>query len=153
MKFKFSLEKLLVQRNIQVNMDRKNYLERKNAYDAELQKLEKMIEDKKQVFIDRNTKIAESSNWQNDVESMNTFLSGQDLRIAQQNKRLKELEKEVEFLRQILLKSVTEAKIIERLKEKKKEEFKNKFFAGEQKELDEIVSMTFKNKPSLGLKE
>lgn len=148
MKFKFSLEKLLNQRNIQVNLDRRNFVEKQNEYNAEVEKLEAMIALKNEVIANRNKQVAESSHWQNDVEQMNLFLSGQDLRIASQNKRLKEVEKEVEFLRQILLKALTEARMVEKLKEKKKEAFIKEALATEQKELDEIVSM--RNKPMNG---
>ena len=148
MKFKFSLEKLLNQRHIQVNLDRRNFIEKQNEYNMESDKLNAMVTLKNDVISNRHKQVRESQNWQNDVEQMNLFLSGQDLRIANQNKRLKEVEKEVEFLRQILLKSLTEARMVERLKEKKKEAFFKEALATEQKELDEIVSM--RNKPMNG---
>ncbi|MBC7457325.1 MAG: flagellar export protein FliJ [Bdellovibrionaceae bacterium] len=148
MKFKFSLEKLLNQRHIQVNLDRRNFVEKQNEYNAEVEKLESMIALKNEVIAHRHKQVANSSQWQNDVEQMNLFLSGQDLRIASQNKRLIEIEKEVEFLRQILLKALTEARMVEKLKEKKKEAFIKEALATEQKELDEIVSM--RNKPMNG---
>jgi flagellar export protein FliJ len=148
MKFKFSLEKLLNQRHIQVNLDRRNFIDKQNEYNAEVEKLEDMIKLKNEVLAHRYQQVTGSVNWQNDVEQMNLFLSGHDLRIASQNKRLKELEKEVEFLRQILLKALTEARMVEKLKVKKKEAFVKEALATEQKELDEIVSM--RNKPMNG---
>ncbi len=148
MKFKFSLEKLLNQRNIQVNLDRRNFVEKQNEYNAEVDKLNQMIALKEEVIANRHKQVTESSNWQNDVEQMNLFLTGQDLRIANQNKRLKQVEKEVEFLRQILLKALTEARMVEKLKEQKKAAFIKETLATEQKELDEIVSM--RNKPMNG---
>jgi len=147
-KFKFSLEKLLTQRHIQVNLDRRNFIEKQNEYQAEEDKLNAMIALKNEVIENRRKQVAESSNWQNDVEQMNLFLTGQDLRIANQNKRLKQIEKEVEFLRQILLKALTEARMVEKLKEQKKAAFIKETLAAEQKELDEIVSM--RNKPMNG---
>lgn len=148
MKFKFSLEKLLNQRHIQVNLDRRNFVEKQNEYNIEVEKLNEMIQLKNEVIANRHKQVAESRVWQNDVEQMNLFLTGHDFRIASQNKRLIELEKEVEFLRQILLKALTEARMVEKLKEKKKEAFIKEALATEQKELDEIVSM--RNKPMNG---
>ena len=148
MKFKFSLEKLLNQRNIQVNLDRRNFIEKQNEHNAEVEKLNDMINLKSEVIANRHRQVAQSQSWQNDVEQLNFFLNGQDLRIASQNKRLKQIEKEVEFLRQILLKALTEARMVEKLKEKKKEAFVKEALAEEQKELDEIVSM--RNKPMNG---
>ncbi len=148
MKFKFSLEKLLNQRHIQVNIDRRNFIDKQNEYNLEVEKLEQMTALKISVIADRHKQVAESNHWQNDVEQMNLFLTGHDLRIASQNKRLNEVEKEVEFLRQILLKALTEARMVEKLKAKKKEAFIKEALATEQKELDEIVSM--RNKPMNG---
>lgn len=148
MKFKFSLEKLLNQRHIQVNLDRRNFIDKQNEYNAEVEKLEAMMTLKNDVIARRHQQVSQSVSWQNDVEQMNLFLTGHDLRIASQNKRLKELEKEVEFLRQILLKALTEARMVEKLKEKKREAFIKDSLATEQKELDEIVSM--RNKPMNG---
>lgn len=144
MKFKFSLEKLLTQRHIQVNIDRRHFIEKQNEYNQEIEKLNQMMALKQQVINSRHQQVAQSQNWQNDVEQMNLFLTGHDLRIANQNKRLKEIEKEVELLRQILLKALTEARMVEKLKEKKKEAFIKEALATEQKEIDEIVSMRSK---------
>lgn len=140
MKFKFSLEKLLNQRHIQVNLDRRAFLDKQSEYDLEEVQLQKMVQLKTDVLQDRATQIQQGNHWQSQVEQMNSFLTGHDLRIEKQNKRLKEIEKEVEVLRQILLKSLTEARMVERLKEKKKDEFLKEALATEQKELDEIVS-------------
>lgn len=148
MKFKFSLEKLLNQRNIQVNLDRRQFIEKQNEYNLENDKLNDMLATKNRVIADRLSQVSQSNHWQNDVEQMNQFLIGHDVRIARQNKRLKEIEKEVELFRQILLKSLTEARMVEKLKEKKKDIFIKEALATEQKELDEIVSM--RNKPMNG---
>lgn len=138
MKFKFPLEKLLKQRHIQADIERRRFLEKKNEYDSEVQKYDQMIILKEEVKEKRHQQVQSSSDWQNDVEMMNAFLAGQDLRIEKQNKRLKELEKEVEVLRQILLKALTEARMVEKLKEKKKAAFLKEAMDKEQKELDEI---------------
>ncbi len=140
MKFKFSLEKLLNQRNIQVNLDRRKFLDKHSEFDQETEKLKQLQTLKANVLEERSQKIEHDHRWQGQVEQMNQFLIGHDLRIENQNKRLKELEKEVEVLRQILLKSLTEARMVERLKEKKKDEFLKEALATEQKEIDEIVS-------------
>ncbi len=138
MKFKFPLEKLLTQRHIQADIERRRFLEKKNEYDLEAQKRDEMIVLKEQVKTDLHSQVQSSSDWQNDVNMKNAFLTGQDLRIEKQNKRLSELEKEVEVLRQILLKALTEARMVEKLKEKQKAAFLKEAMDSEQKELDEI---------------
>ena len=148
MKFKFPLEKLLHRRQLQVDLDRRQFVEKQQEYDFENEKLNEMMALKNRVIKDRLESVSQSSHWQNSVEQMNLFLSGHDVRIARQNQRLKNIEKEVELLRQILLKSLTEARMVEKLKEKKKQTFIQEALATEQKELDEIVSM--RNKPMNG---
>lgn len=141
MKFKFSLEKLLRHRNIQVNLDQKKFIDKKNEYDEQSLVLSQMQELKIQVIENRRNEINTQGNWQATVAQYNEFLIGQDFRIEKQTKRLKDIEKEVEILRQILMKSLTEARMVERLKEKKKDEFLKNVQMQEQKELDEIVSL------------
>lgn len=141
MKFKFSLEKVLTQRNLQVDLERRRFLDKKNEFDQETEKLNQMIQLKHDTINQRQQEVESNHHWQNDVSMMNEFLTGQDLRIENQNKRLKSLEKEVEVLRQILLKALTEARMVEKLKEKKKAEFIKEMLDSEQKELDEIVSI------------
>lgn len=141
MKFKFSLEKLLNQRNIQVNLDRRQFLDKQNEYDQVEKKLNEMLQLKINILEQRSAQVAGAVGWQSEVQLMNSFLTGQDLLIEKQNKSLKSLEKEVEACRQILLKAVTEARMVERLKENKKAEFIKANLDLEQKELDEIVSM------------
>lgn len=141
MKFKFSLEKLLNQRNIQVNLDRRQFLDKQNEFDQAEKKLNEMLQLKINILEQRSAQVAGAVGWQSEVQLMNSFLTGQDLLIEKQNKSLKSLEKEVEACRQILLKAVTEARMVERLKENKKAEFIKANLDLEQKELDEIVSM------------
>lgn len=145
MKFKFALEKLLHQRTLQVNLDRRHFLDKKNELDQETQKLNEMIILKEKTIAHRGQQVENQDHWQNEVQMINSFLTGQDLRIEKQTQRLKKLEKEVELLRQILLKALTEARMVERLKEKKKEVFIKEALEKEQKELDEIGSIGNRN--------
>lgn len=145
MKFKFSLEKVLNQKNIQADTARRHFLDKKNEYDLESKNLNEMISLKEKILIDRHRQVGSPGHWQNEVQMMDAFLTGQDLRIEKQIQRLKNMEKEVEVLRQILLKALTEARMVDKLKEKKKEIFLKEAFDKEQKELDEIGSIGHKN--------
>lgn len=143
MKFKFSLEKVLNHRKIQMDLARKDYLEALSFLQDEETKLQQMISTKNQNLSERDKLIQGTQNWQEHVQQINIFLSGQDLRIEQQNERLKKIEKVVESRREILKDSLTEVKIIERLKEKKKSDFISEYQATEAKELDEISTLRF----------
>lgn len=141
MKFKFSLEKVLRHRNLQVDLARRDYLEAQNNLNSAVNARDEMIAVRENNKTYRSELVAKNGNWQEQVQQINTYLIGQDLRIAKQNESLKLLEKEVESYREILRKALTEAKMMERLKDKKKEEFVKTYNENERKELDEISTL------------
>lgn len=144
MKFKFAFEKLLRQREIQVDLAKKDLSEAQLLVSQEEQKLNEYITLKEQSLTRRNELISQGGSWQSEVSQINAYLLGQDLRIARQNERLIQVTKEVEKYREILRNALVEVKIVETLKEKKKAEFIKEVQKMEQKELDEIVSLRFK---------
>lgn len=144
MKFKFTFEKLLRQREIQVDLAKKDLSESQMILAQEEQKLNEFRNLKEQSLSRRNELISQGGSWQSEVSQINAYLIGQDLRIAKQNERLNQALKEVEKFREILRNALVEVKIVETLKEKQKAEFIKEVQKMEQKELDEIVSLRFK---------
>lgn len=143
MGFKFSLEKVLSQRKIKMDLARKDYLESQDFLFEEQKKLENLKIQKDEAFKKRSEIIQSQSSWHADVESINQFLVGQDLRIAQQNERLIKIEKVVESRREILKECLIEVKIVEKLRANKKAEYLQEVDKKERKELDEISSIRF----------
>ena len=143
MKFNFSLQKVLDHRHIIMDLARKDYLEAQSFLVTEQKILEEMIEVKRRSLAQRSSLAGSSSGWQDSVNQINNFLSGQDLRIANQNERLLKIEKVVESRREILKDALIEVKIMERLKEKKKADYLQDVSQREAKELDEISSTRF----------
>ena len=75
-KFKFSLAKVLVQRQIAADLAHKNFAEAKAVLDAEIEKLNEMIDVKKRSLVDRATVIQNSSDWvkiRNEVAPQKVF--------------------------------------------------------------------------------
>ena len=143
MKFKFSLEKVLNHRHLQVDLARRDFVIAQNNLSAAESIRDDMIQQKLKNIVYRSELIQSKISWQDQVQQINSYLLGQDVRIAQQNESLKKLGKEVESYREILLKAQTEAKMIEKLKEKKKVEFIKAYNDAENKELDEISTLRF----------
>lgn len=143
MKFKFSLQKVLDHRHIKMDLVRKDYLESQAFLVEEQNKLQEMLDVKTRVLAQRSSLVGNSCGWQEQVNQINIFLIGQDLRIANQNERLLKIEKVVESRREILKDALIEVKIMERLKEKKKADFLQDVRDKEAKELDEISSTRF----------
>ena len=149
MKFKFNLEKVLKHRNILSDLAQRDFLEALSILNNEIKKLESMKQMKTDSLKQRSETVQGSQTWAASVEQINQFLTGQDLRIKIQNQRLHEMEKGVEDLREILRKSMIEVKIIEKLKEKKFEEFKANENRKEQNEMDELSVLRFSRIESL----
>lgn len=143
MKFKFSLEKVLRHRHLQESLAQRDFLEAQNELNAEIQKRQDMIQVKEDSLKQRTELVQSTQTWSQHVEQINQFLKGQDLRISRQNQRLSEFEKVVEAKREILRKASVEVKIIEKLKQKKFEEFKHEFERKEQSEMDELTALRF----------
>ena len=143
MKFNFTLQKVLDHREIKMDLAKKDYLEAQSFLAAEQKILDDMIEVKRRSLAERSTLTAQTTGWQSSVNQINSFLTGQDLRIANQNERLLKIEKVVESRREILKDALTEVKIMERLKDKKKADYLQDVRQKEAKELDEISSTRF----------
>ncbi|AZZ37866.1 flagellar export protein FliJ [Bdellovibrio sp. qaytius] len=142
-KFNFTLQKVLDHREIKMDLAKKDYLEAQAFLAAEQKMLEDMIEAKRRSLAERSSLAGQTTGWQASVNQINNFITGQDLRIANQNERLLKIEKVVESRREILKDALTEVKIMERLKEKKKADFLQEVRQKEAKELDEISSTRF----------
>lgn len=142
-KFNFTLQKVLDHREIKMDLAKKDYLEAQSFLAAEQKILDDMIEVKRRSLAERSSLTAQTTGWQSSVNQINSFLTGQDLRIANQNERLLKIEKVVESRREILKDALTEVKIMERLKEKKKADYLQDVRQKEAKELDEISSTRF----------
>lgn len=143
MKFKFGMQKVLDHRQIKMDLARKDYLEAQAFLVEEQKKLQELIDMKNRSLAQRSSLASQTTGWQEQVNQINNFLTLQDLRIAQQNERLLKIEKVVESRREILKDALTEVKIMERLKEKKKADFLQEVRDKEAKELDEIASTRF----------
>jgi flagellar FliJ protein len=71
-------------------------------------------------------------------------LKGQDIRIQRQRQNVQAAEKLVEEKREVLRQAALEYKIMEKMREKKFEEYKQDRLAREQKEMDEQNILRFK---------
>lgn len=142
-KFKFSLDRVLRQKNIQVDIRQKEFAEAELALEKEIEKLNHFIGQKESAIAQRYQAVSSSATWSASVELINMFLTGQDLRIKKQNESLQEFRNIVESRREILQQALTEAKMIEKLKEKKKATFFKEVLQKEQQEMDELSVIRF----------
>jgi len=143
MKFKFPLQKVLNHRQIQLDLAQKDYLEAVNFLNEEQNILTDLIADREKAVQSRGLVVNQTSDWKLRVNQINEYLVLQDIRIKQQNERLIKIEKVVESRREVLKQALSEVKIMERLKENKKQDFIQEVQKTETKELDEISTIRF----------
>ncbi len=149
MKFQFSLEKVLRHRHLQVDLAQRDFMEAQNFLRDEIAVLDNMKQLKQDSLQQRAQLVSANQTWSPTIEQINLYVNGQDLRIKNQNQRLLVIEKQVEEKREILRNASIEVKIIEKLKEKKFEEFKTEQQRKEQSELDELSVLRFSRNESL----
>ncbi len=144
MKFKFKLEKVLVHRKILENIAQKDFQEAQAACNLQIDVLNRLKLEKsdarKKAFSDQSQtggQVLES------LKQVHDFIQLQDIRIENQIKTIAECEKLVEARREVLRQKAMDTKIIEKLKEKKKQQYLEEERIGEQKELDDNSSMRF----------
>ncbi len=144
MKYKFAFEKLLVHRKITEDRARKEFLLAQAKVDGAEGELKKMYDDVTNAH-DRVGRLQQTSG-QNAASLMvaDEFIVGQKIRIQHQREKIRQLLAVAEEKRAILIEAAREKKTLEKLKEKRFEEFKRTQKKREMREIDEIVTMRFK---------
>ncbi|MCC2679247.1 MAG: flagellar basal body formation protein fliJ [Pseudobdellovibrio sp.] len=148
-KFKFRLEKVLMQRQIVADLAQRSLAEAQMQLNAEIDVRDEMVSVKERSLEERAKSVESTTDWANSVAQINQFLTGQDVRIKRQNERIKETENLVEARREILRHAVSEVKILERLEEKEKQSFMKELNKAEQAEADELTVLRFSRNENL----
>jgi flagellar export protein FliJ len=142
-KFKFSLEKVLKQREITADLAKRSFGEAQAELNRQNEILNEMVEVKSRSIEERRKAVGSTTGWANSVDQINNFLIGQDLRINKQHLCIKECENLVESRREILRQAISEVNILERLEEKQKKAFMVEVAKAEQAEIDELTVLRF----------
>ena len=146
MKFKFPLKTVMRQRKIIEELAQKEFQTAQAQLQAEIDLLNLFEKQVSETHLN-SYEIQSSAGQVSGALKYNfEFLKGQDIRIERQRAKVQEVEKLVEGKREILRQAALEYKIIEKLKEKKWEEFKHEYSLEEQKEMDEQSILRYKSK-------
>lgn len=137
MKFKFPLQSVVRHRQIKEDLAERDFMEAQAALNAEISKLEKMQQDRHDAYI-RMGALQQLGGAQGPaLAQISEFKKGQDIRIGRQQMKVQEAQNLVEEKREILRQAALEYKIIDKLRDKKFEEYKADRLRAEQKEMDE----------------
>lgn len=143
-KFKFGLQKVMQHRKTVEDLAQRDFQEAQAEFNRQNEILKQMyqaIDDARKTAFAKQTEggMAASA-----LSQVHDFVKGQDIRIERQKAKIQEIERLVENLREILRKAAMDYKIIESLRDKKKQEFKKKVSVKEQKLTDDLNLMRFK---------
>ncbi len=144
MKFKFPLQTVVRHRKIKEDLAQKDFLEAQAELNKELQNLKFLEEQLHQAHVQAHNLEVAGGMQGPALSQIHEFKKGQVLRIERQKMRISEVEKWVEERREILRQAALEYKIIEKLREKKFEEYKLERISKEQKEADEQSILRFR---------
>lgn len=144
MKFKFAFQTVLRYRKTLEELAQSDYSEALAELNHQKQKLSDMIEE---------VALARENAFQTQVDGgkagpalsqVHDFIKGQDIRIERQRIKIQECEAKVEELQEILRLKAIDYKIIEELRERKKEEFRVEQNKLDQKRTDDLNIMRYK---------
>lgn len=149
MKFKFSYQKLLAHKQTLEEIAQKNLAEAQRSLDSaktELKALFQAVDDVRARAFEIERQGGQS---QNSGAVADEFANGQKIRIGKQREVIRERDMIVEQRQEELILAARERKTLEKLKEKKIEEFKTEVKRKEQKEVDDMITMRFAKGRSL----
>lgn len=145
-KFRFGLEKVLGYRKTLEELAQRDFSAAQAYLNSEIEVLEKMKQVRLEAFENRYQRQVQGGVTSEALSQVHDFLKGQDLRIKIQSKKIQDIEKQVEELRSILRAKAVDTKIMEGLKERKRDEFRVEQKKREQKQLDDIATTRFRSK-------
>jgi flagellar FliJ protein len=144
MKFTFAFEKLLNHKRTLEDIARRDYMNAKAKVDqamAEMDGMYKQIDDSR---LRAGELSIEGGAHGPALSQIDDFIKGQRVRIEQYRLKVRELMVEVERLQQILLEAAKEKKTLEKLKERRFDEYKLRRKKLELKAMDELTTTRFK---------
>jgi flagellar protein FliJ len=143
--FRFNLEAVLKHRKREEDVAQRDYMEMQETVDLCLREIKNMygkIDETREAV-----GAAEKSGTPNDIQFIlqaDHFIDGQKLRIREARLKARDLIRELEHRQEVLTEKLHERKIMDKLKEKKFEEYKETIAKLEQKEMDDITSARFR---------
>lgn len=146
MKFKFSYQKLLAHKHTLEEIAQKNLAEAQRRLDtakSELNALFKAVDEVRARAFEMERQGGQS---QSSGAIADEFANGQKIRIAKQREVIRERNMDVEQRQEELILAARERKTLEKLREKKLEEFKIENKRKEQKDTDDMITMRFLRK-------
>lgn len=146
MKFKFPLQKVLEHRKIIENLAQKEFQEAIMFLTQQQEKLQDMAGTLSRTHAQADQFIHQGGSQGANLSQIFEFQKGQAVLIQKQQLHVQQAEKLVEDKREILRQAALDYKIMEKMRENKFEEYRQKRLAEDQKQMDEQAILRFKPK-------
>lgn len=146
MKFSFAFDRLLEHKRQLEHMARRNWLEAQAKVDESLRKLEQMYLQIDEARNRSSTLQIQGGQHAGALSQINDFIAGQKIRIERHRLEMRELMSEAERLQEILVEAAKEKKTLDRLRERRLEEYKLRRKKMELKAVDELTVTRFRIK-------
>ena len=140
MKFQFRLEKVLTLRRLEVDLAKREFLSAQAHVDWARKEQEKMEALLGAALLRRNQLSQQGGGVVDELRGLEAYIDGQKIRIRNQAKTVAGFESIAEAKREILRLAVQNEKVLEKLKERKREQFRAEKKKAESKALDDLVS-------------
>ena len=144
MKFEFSFETLLDHRRQIEDAARREWNEAQEKVDEAQRTLDEYYSQLDQARARVGTIEKSGGPQAGALVSIAEFISGQNIRIERHRLSMRELVMDAEIKREAMIEAAKETKTLQKLKEKKLEEFKQKKKKRELKEVDDLIVTRFK---------
>lgn len=142
------MQKVLEHRKVVENLAQKDFQDAVAVLNEFQAKLDTMRQDVLEAQARAGSLIQAGGTQGPALTQIHEFLKGQKIRIQDQEHKVQEIEKIVEYKREILRQAALDYKIMEKVRENKFEEYKAERKIQDQKEMDEQAILRFK-----GMKE
>jgi flagellar FliJ protein len=143
-KFKFAFDKLLDHKRTLEDIARREYFEAQRLVDEAQKVLDEMylrIDESRVRALDLATNGGEQAPALSQIDE---FINLQKIRIERHRLKMRELIAEAEQRHEILIEAAKERKTLEKLRERRMEEYQLQAKLAEEKEVDELVVTRFK---------
>lgn len=140
-KFKFNLEKVKKHREQMENQAQRDFQLANSAMNEQIEILNQMRIEQSEAQKSRLDKTSVPA-----LTQVHEYLVGQALRIENQEKKIQEMEKRVEALRETLRQKAIETKILKELEHRKFRDFIDEVRKREARQVDDLNVMRFNRK-------
>lgn len=144
MKFKFAFESLLKHRRNLEEMARKQFLEAQAQVDECLAELKSFYDQQDRTRHEIQKMTADGGRNTSELQSLDEYIDGLELKIERQRQEARRLIEISEEKRDLLVEAARDYKVLEKLREKRRQEFLKVKMKLEDKSMQDLVTMRFK---------